>query len=59
MRQAAHTKSQCLKRPTTRDRRGPNTLSADSADQRLYGRFDTLLCWALKECENAAEIYEK
>ena len=59
MRQAAHTKSPCVKRPTTRFSLGPNTQSADSTDQRLSGFFDALPCWALKECEIAAEIYEK
>ena len=58
MHQAAHTKSPCVKRPTTRDHRGPNTLSAYSANQRLQGCFNTLRCWALKECVIGAEIYE-
>ena len=35
MRQAAHTKSPCVKHPTAHDRQEPNTLRADSVDQRL------------------------
>jgi hypothetical protein len=35
MSQAALTKSQCVKRPTTRFLVGPNTQSAGLADQRL------------------------
>jgi hypothetical protein len=33
-------------------------LGAGHSNKRLQGFFDALLCWALKECESQAEIYE-
>lgn len=35
-----------------------DTLGAGIPDQRLQGFFEALVCWALKECESYAEIYE-
>jgi hypothetical protein len=49
---------QRLKRPTTLNFHDTHTLGAGHGNKRLQGFLDALLCWALKECEASAEIYE-
>jgi len=49
---------QRLKRPTTLNFHELHTLGAGQGNKRLYGFFDALLCWALKQCVASAEIYE-